>query len=186
MVKKITWAILTVFWFLFSVRPIFAITPPSFPSCSSPQGTLRVSYPDGTHGIVGSTATYTGNDREYVLSDSSLLQCFCSIDNQGIQTNWWKIPSLTDDDIRILKNQGWNYIANGALWGLDSDPYMALNVNYSCGGIGGPGEVLGEVTYGFGQILGLAGTGDSTKLFSVFALSFVFLTAGFILRFKHS
>ena len=126
---------------------------------------------------MGSTATYTGSDKVYTLDENTTTQCFCAEDGQGIQTNWWKISSLTSDELKILENSGWLYVANGALWGLVEAPYMAINSNYTCGGIGGIGGGEGDGTK---EILSsvMAGTGNSTQLFSVFALSLIFLTAG--------
>lgn len=172
--KIITFAVFAFLWSLILASPTFAVTTPSFPACTSIQGILKVSYPSGIHGIVGSTATYTGSDKVYNLDETTKTQCFCAQDGQGIQTNWWKISSLTDDQRKILENEGWNYIANGALWGLDESAYMAVNSNYTCGGVGGAeqsmaGSVLGEA---------LAGTGNSLQLFSVFILSLIFLTSG--------
>lgn len=167
--RIITFAVFAFLWSLILASPTFAVTTPSFPACSSIQGILKVSYPSGTHGIVGSTATYTGSDKVYNLDENTKTQCFCAQDGQGIQTNWWKISSLTDDERKILENNGWNYIPNGALWGLEETSYMAINSNYTCGGIGGGGIGGGEE---------LAGTGNSLQLYSFFALSLVFLTAG--------
>ena len=109
-----------------------AVDMPSFPTCSNPQGTITISYNDGTHGIVGSTMQYSGSDTVYQLDANSLQQCFCSTDGSGIQTNWWKISSLDQEQLQILKNAGWIYVPNGALWGLQETPYMALNSSFSC------------------------------------------------------
>ncbi|MBI3981066.1 hypothetical protein HY345_03650 [Candidatus Microgenomates bacterium] len=168
--------------FLITPSPAWALTIPSFPSCESPQGTLKVFYTSGTHGIVGSTASYIGSDKVYILNDLTLTQCFCP-DNgngsQGIQTNWWKVSSLSESEINSLKNQGWIYIPDGSLWGLDKAPYLAQNTNFSCkGGIGG-GEVLGVQK--LGKVLGLAATGDSVFVLSIFTAGFTSLLLGVIL-----
>ena len=109
-----------------------SVTKPNFPSCKSPQGQLKVYYADGTHGIVGDQNTYIGSDAVYILSDMTLSQCFCRPDGFGIQTDWWKVSSLTIDEIETLQAEGWIYIPNGALWGLEEAPYMAKNTRYEC------------------------------------------------------
>jgi hypothetical protein len=130
--KYIWTIILFTIIFLLAGSKVLAVETPNFPACSNPQGTIIVSYNDGAHGIVGSTAHYSGSDKVYQLDTSTLQQCFCSADGQGIQTNWWKISSLEPEELQILKNEGWIYVPNGALWGLQETPYMAINSNYSC------------------------------------------------------
>lgn len=153
---------------------VLAVAAPDFPVCTNPAGTLRVEN-DGIHGIAGSTAEYKGKDTVYTVNNTQVLQCLCTDDGEGIQTNWWKASSLNDSDIQTLKNQGWNYIANGALWGLDSAPYMAKNNEYECseksGGIGG------------GKVLGLAVTGDKALFYSLFGMGIgsLFLLLGILL-----
>ena len=95
MKKTILGLFLFTFLQLSVVSPVFAISTPSFPSCANPQGVVRASYSEGVHGIVGSSATYTGSDAVYTLSDDTVTQCFCSVDGAGIQTNWWKASSLS-------------------------------------------------------------------------------------------
>jgi hypothetical protein len=113
-------------------KPALAVDVPNFPSCSAPQGTIKVSYPNGNHGIVGSMAQYQGRDTVYTINDTMTVQCFCSPTNQGIQTNWWKTSSLTDSEMKILINQGWTYVPNGELWGLQNSGYMTRNLNFTC------------------------------------------------------
>ncbi|MEK7165253.1 MAG: hypothetical protein AAB874_00400 [Patescibacteria group bacterium] len=139
--------------------PVQAVVIPSFPACTDPQGSKKVSYSDGTHGIVGSTATYEGSDTVYTLDGDRLVQCFCPKSGAtGVQSNWWKAVNLSNDDIGVLKNDGWNYVPNGALWGLENAPYVVKNNEYACLGTGG-----GEIASGVSQkldVLGLASTGD--------------------------
>lgn len=189
MKKKII-VLSSLFYLLVSTAtPAFAVTKPSFPACANPQGTTKVSYADGTHGIVGSTATYTGKDAVYTLSDDTVTQCFCSADGVGIQTNWWKASSLTEEEINILKSEGWFYIPAGNLWGLDQAPYVAQNISYSClpgsssssssssnnsssqdnGTGGGDPE---------GSVLGLAATGNIATVYAAFILATTFLFLG--------
>jgi len=141
----------TLSFFLFLSEPtvVQAVTAPNFPSCPNPGGELKAEYNEGNHGIPGKLGDQTGSDAVYSSGENN-IQCFCSTDNQGVQTNWWKISSLSQSQIDELKNSGWIYIANGAVWGLDETPYMAFNSNYTCGSAIG-GEVQGART---GQVLG--------------------------------
>jgi hypothetical protein len=161
-----------------AARPVMAYTIPTFPSCLSPQGTLKVSYPSGVHGIVGDSGVYTGEDKVYTLSDQSLLQCFCAQDGKGIETRWWRISSLDEEERNYLKRDGWVSIPDGSLWGLEKAEYFAKNLAYSCkGGSGGDsgsssnsssGQVQGTTTStpGIGgQILGLATTGGKWQAY---------------------
>ncbi len=187
-IKNIVW-LLTIFSFVTQlfVRPAFAVATPTFPSCANPQGTTKVSYSEGTHGIVGSGATYTGKDTVYTLTDNTLTQCFCSADGQGIQTNWWKANFLSENDINVLKSEGWIYVPAGNLWGLSADPYVAKNTAYSClpgSSVGGSSAVLGNGTGG-GEVLGLAATGDSVLVYTSFLLGGVLLYIG-IRRIRHN
>lgn len=156
----------------------------SFPLCSSPSGTLLASYDSGTHGIVGSSSVYTGSDRVYQVSEGQITQCFCSSDGQGIQTNWWKSSSLTQEQVQTLIDQGWYYIPNGDLWGLTVDPYLAKNISYSCLSTttttttttSSSGSSSSDS--GGGEVLGLAATGNIASLLLVFASSLALIGLG--------
>lgn len=160
---------------LIGASPAYGVNVPTFPSCSNPSGTLQVNYAGGTHGIVGSGATYTGSDAVYSTGNDTLIQCFCpDSPGNGIQTNWWKAASLSQEDIDVLKNQGWNYVPNGSLWGLENVPYVAKNSDYSCkGGVGG---VAVE------QALGLASMGDSMLVYGLAGAGVLLVFLGFVLR----
>jgi|CXWL01.1.fsa_nt_gi hypothetical protein len=177
--------LLFLFCFVSPALAVDGLTQPTFPSCLNPQGTLIVNYSEGTHGIVGESVSYSGSDQVYRVSDSTLTQCFCSVDGDGIQTNWWKTGSLSQSQIDTLKNLGWYLIPDGSLWGLEKTTYMAKNENYSClpGGTGG-GEVLGTTTSRYGQVLGLATTGNlDLALFSLFAgVGLLFVSGRFLNR----
>ena len=173
--------------FLFSViinvPSAFAATPPDFPACTNPQGPIRSQYNNGVHGVVGNSAEFKGKDTVYTVNENQVLQCLCTDDGQGIQTNWWKISSLNDSEIQVLKNSGWYYVPNGALWGLDNAPYMAKNNSYTCkgdlGGIGG-GDVLGLAT----TKSDLAATGNKAALYSliIVGLGSILLIFGLLKR----
>lgn len=178
-----------------------AYSVPQFTSCLNPSGTIKANYETGTHGIPGKTASFEGKDTVYNLSGNELTQCFCAANGSGIQTNWWKASSLTEQEIDGLKSQGWVYIPNGALWGLEDAPYLAFNSEYICkssqgsccspttdipgpgggGGQGGSGSVLGISS---GSVLGLASTGNTRFLLSVLFLSVCLLIWGIILKLR--
>lgn len=153
---------------------------PTYPSCVAPQGTLKVKYDNGVHGVPGKQNEYRGSDSVYKLSDETLMQCLCPEDGRGIQTNWWKISSLSDTDIKILEREGWIYIPNGEAWGLDNAPYLAKNVEYSCRGQGG---ITQSAT---SSILGLASTGNTLFLNSTVIAGLISLLVGFIIKLKKS
>lgn len=181
-----------VVMFLFIITPllagsyVFALDKPDFPSCANPNGTVRVRNTEGNHGIVGSTAVYGGEDTVYSINgDTHLTQCLCSTSGEGIQTNWWKVSSLSSDEQQILRNEGWYYIPDGALWGLDRAPYMAINSNYSCQGGGTGGEVLGtsiSLASSKPSILGLATTGSQTTILGFLILGLAFTASGILLK----
>lgn len=181
---------------------VYAVDTPTFPKCENPQGTLKVSYDSGTHGVPGNSNTFTGKDAVYNLTEDTLTQCLCTINQDGIQTNWWKVSSLSLDQIEQLQKSGWIHIPNGADWGLDQAPYMAQNTDFDCdkedkdkdeddnddenedNDDNDPeGEVLGISTRigGIGgQVLGLASTGNTKTLILVslggFLSSLAFVT----------
>lgn len=159
---------------LMSPLSALAVTVPTFPSCINPQGSVKAKYDSGTHGIAGDMSQYTGNDTVYRLTDSTLLQCFCPADGSGIQTNWWKAAGLTDQDIAIMKRQGWIYIPNGSLWGLDEAPYLAYNSTYACG----PRQ--GNVQGDYLEDPKLAGTGLPLPLYALLGMGIGALVLGIV------
>lgn len=165
--------------FFFVIASFFgatALTTQSFPSCVNPQGSIKARYTAGTHGIVGDSRTFNGSDTVYTLTDSTLLQCFCPDNGQGIQTNWWKVAGITESEKNYYVNQGWIYIPSGAAWGLEDTPYLAKNNSFICGGGIGGGDVLGTST------LGLAATGNSTYILQIALVGFIALALAYILK----
>lgn len=157
---------------------VYAVTAPTFPSCINPQGTLKVQYSDGTHGVPGDTNTYTGADSVYKLTDNTLIQCLCPKNGNGIQTNWWKVSTLSQADIDSLKNDGWIFVPNGSVWGLDNAPYVAKNLKYTCiGGIGGVSDAKKV-----GDVLGLASTGNIASVYFYLISGITLLVLGFNLE----
>lgn len=127
-------AIVALFLFVGASRVSATTDIPNFPACSSPSGSVKVSYASGIHGIPGDSGEYVGSDIVYTISDSSLVQCFCAATGTGIQTNWWKQDSLSQEQLNSLTSQGWILIPDGSAWGLDPVPYLAKNSPFSCGG----------------------------------------------------
>lgn len=167
-----------------NASPVHAVEIPNFPACTNPRGTLIASYDSGTHGVVGGVS-YSGSDRVYKLDNSNVVQCLCTTDGKGIQTNWWKASSLDEIQINTLKSEGWTYIPTGSVWGLDQDAYLAKNSDYSCtsnGGIGGGGSSSSSSSSSIGQVLGLAFTGNIKLIYSIFALGIISLIYGQILH----
>jgi hypothetical protein len=115
-----------------------AVTEPSFHSCENLTGNPLVQYSEGTHGVPGDSRTFTGSDEVFLVEDKFVVQCLCSNEAGGIQSNWWKFgDSLTETDVQVLVKSGWVYVPNGSLWGLDGAEYLVKNVGFSCGGRGG-------------------------------------------------
>jgi len=160
----------------FRVGPVAAISSaevPNFPSCLSPQGNLKVSYDSGIHGIVGQSGEFSGTDQVYTVSDTTLIQCFCASSGAGIQTDWWKMNSLSQDQIDQLVKLDWVYIPDGSAWGLESTAYLAKNSNYNClpattsggGGVGGGSTpVCDSAKPGTPNLLSVVRTGSTASL----------------------
>ena len=175
-----------------------AATVPTFPLCANPQGQVIASYDSGVHGVAGDSATYGGKDTVYSLGEGTLVQCLCPTSGSGVQTNWWKISELSQDEINVLISQGWIYVPNGAAWGLDSAPYLAKNTNFSCssGNSGGTGDGLSDgksdgkssggsiLATSTQAVLSLASTGNKVFIYTVFLSGLVLLLTGFVLSFK--
>ncbi|EKD90945.1 MAG: hypothetical protein ACD_30C00056G0022 [uncultured bacterium] len=188
MPKKYTFVLilsLSFYFYNLAATSILAADIPSFPSCVNPQGTVKANYTDGTHGIAGSNSTFQGSDAVYTLSENTLMQCFCAADGSGIQTNWWNVSSLSQNEIDLLVNSGWTYIPNGALWGLDNAPYLTQNSNFSCksssttnSSSGGSTDQVAGISFDAGQVLGLASTGNLQSILSLFTLGVLSFVLG--------
>jgi len=184
-----------------SVKPALAVEMPSFPVCSNPQGTVKVAYESGIHGVPGDSNTYSGKDVVYSINPDLSTQCLCTVNGGGIQTNWWKVSSLDPEQKQILINQGWILIPDGSAWGLEKGEYLAKNISYSCGstttntGTGG-GDGLGCATHSCNTttqsvlgsmtkaVLGLANTGNAMFIALVLLSGFALLTSGVVISNK--
>ena len=156
-------------------------------TCITPQGEKIASYAGGIHGIVGNSSTFAGRDDVYNLGISNALQCFCATDGSGIDTIWWgSISTLTQTQIDGYTASGWIYVPNGALWGLESKPYLAKNTNYTCSQTTAGGSSEGSSTSSGGQVLGstLAATGGKGAVIGLIYASALYLTIGILLKLK--
>ncbi len=180
-------------YLVLSTAQAMAVSPADFPSCSNPQGSLLASYDSGTHGIVGNTATFTGSDKVYWIDDQKVTQCFCPLDGKGIQTNWIKANSLSQDEIKVHERDGWIYIASGKTWGLEDVAYLAKNHDFSCpgssngssGSQSGGGSSNGTssgIVEASSAVLGLAGTGNTITLLYIASTGLVAFFLSFLLK----
>lgn len=132
--------IFSAIFVLLSTSRVFAVSEsPSFPLCPNPGGSQTSGYTTGDHGIAGKPGVYNGSDSVFKIDDNRTVQCYCdNTGNFGIQTNWWKVANITQDEIDTFKNLGWIFIPDGSIWGLDPVPYLAFNSNNTCSGqVGG-------------------------------------------------
>lgn len=180
--KKLAAGVVFSVLIFFSVNNVNAQTLPSFPTCSNPTGTVRVSYTSGQHAIVGETSLRVGSDSVYDIQSGNVVQCFCSVDGSGVQTNWWKVSSLEQEEIDTLVKLGWHFVPSGAPWGLDSSVYMAFNSPYSCGlttTTSSDSQVSGVST---GSVLGLASTGNLPLTLALAGGGVISLLTGLLLK----
>lgn len=194
--KKIVIVLLTfVSSAVFTPRATFAAEIPPLYTCIAPTGTLKANYSAGIHGIPGDTNTYSGTDKVYTISDDYAMQCFCPEGGTGIQTDWVKATEFSTEEIKIYTNSGWMYIPNGSPWGLQDAPYLAKNSSYACKSSGsgggssssssssGVGGASSSNTSG-GSVLGLATTGNTPFILSVFLSGIALISSGILLRKK--
>ena len=179
---------------------------PTFPSCLNPQGTIKVSYQSGIHGVPGSFRDYSGTDIVYDLGNGNVLQCLCEPNGTGTQTNWLKACEADKETIAYYESNGWLYVPNGTAWGLEDCSYFAMNLSYSCvGGAGGNNGSNGGSSSGsssssssssssnsssngsgstvssIGQILGLASTGNIAIIYGFLTAGILFIIFGVIM-----
>lgn len=180
LIASLTLLTALVFMFSKSVLAIGAV--PDFPSCANPSGELKVRYESGTHAVIGDLRSFNGKDEVYWLEGGIALQCLCPSFGEGIQTNWWNVAGITQNEIDSYKSQGWYFVPSGSEWGLLADPYLAKNTGFSCkgesssvGGIGG-----GSTS----SVLGLAQTGDNATYIALIGLGLAFISGGLLLKKK--
>ncbi len=169
----------------------FAATLPPFTDCFAPNAGLKVKYDTGIHGIVGDARTFSGADAVYTISDKSYTQCFCPEVGNGIQTNWFKVSDLTQNEVQTFVNQGWILVLDGSIWGLEKAPYLAMNKGYTCHSVGGSSTVsntevsksndFGNGTGG-GEILGVATTGSIANITALVTLGIGLVLGGISIK----
>jgi len=169
---------LALFGLSFSASRVLAVEDSFFPSCVNPQGIVQASYGTGLHGVPAVDDRFTGADTVYAFSTTKYTQCLCADSGQGIQTNWWKASSLSEDQVAELKTDGWTLIPNGADWGLEDAAYYTKSGSFSCGSGGNGGEGSSSSS---GSVLGLASTGNIVFIYSIFILGTTLVAFGSIL-----
>ena len=109
------------------------VSPPDFPACSEQDGPGdRAHYETGFHQIPGS-GLLEGSDDVYTLENSNFLQCYCPTEgDDGIQTNWWRVGGLTQEEIDKFVQEGWIFENSGLVWNLLDERYLARNSESSC------------------------------------------------------
>lgn len=141
--------------------------PTTFTSCHNPVGLVKADYSVGEHAIVSVVGLKSGSDKVFAVGNDNFTQCFCPTNGQiGVKTNWLAAGNLTKEDQNVLITQGWVYIENGADWGLSNQPYLAKNIEFSCGGnsggsggggtSGGGGGSSSNNSGGNGSVLGIS------------------------------
>ena len=180
---------LFVFLTISSVNVFAEVNSPNFPSCVNPQGSIKANYPSGTHGVPGVVTLYKGLDIVYSVSENVVVQCLCPENGDGVQTNWWKIPQLTADEIENFKTQGWIFVPEGSAWGLDPAAYLAKNSNFACRSTGGSSSSSGSSNNNsiggassLGDILALAATGNIKTIYALIFTGFISLLIGYLLN----
>src|SRR3989344_1419749 len=115
------------------VSTVYAeVSPPTFPSCSLQSGSGDIAhYDNGIHQIVGD-GLLEGADDVYSQANGNALQCFCPVEgDSGIQTVWWRIGDLSNEEIQEFLSQGW-ILENGLQWNLNDENYLVKNSEFSC------------------------------------------------------
>lgn len=88
-----------------------------FPLCIDQEGNGDWShYDSGLHQIYGD-GLQEGQDDVYSLENGNFLQCFCPLNGEGIQTDWYRTEYGS---------------VNGSQWNLGDYQYDVVNFNYSC------------------------------------------------------
>lgn len=168
---------------------------PVFDSCHNPTGTIKADYPIGQHAIVGIIGLQNGSDKVFSDGNDNFTQCFCPPSgNGGIKTQWLAAGDISKEDQNVLMTQGWVYIANGADWGLSNQPYLAKNIEFSCGGggdTGGRGSssgssggsgTSGSGGGGGGEVLGISTLAATSSSFTRYQILLtILLASGLIL-----
>lgn len=91
----------------------------------------HASYDEGIHGVVG-VGNFSGADDVYSQGAGNFVQCFCSLSETGIQSDWLNAGDMSQDEIDAYIADGWFYEARGEDWNLDADPYLVRNTEFSC------------------------------------------------------
>src|SRR5471030_2256194 len=104
MKKTIALTSITGMLFMSVALPAYADPVPTFGTCLNTQwNQTQVNY-GSNHGVVD-TGTFDGTDTIY-SSNGNVLQCLCTGEGLGHQTNWLKASNYSSSQIDYLKAQG--------------------------------------------------------------------------------
>jgi len=130
MKKTLITTSITGLLFMSLVVPAYADPMPNFGTCLNPQwNQTQVNY--GSNNGVVNIGTFDGTDTIY-SSNGNILQCLCTDQGLGYQTNWLNASNYSNSQIDYLTAQGWIYIPDASAWGLGQGAYLAQNSTYSC------------------------------------------------------
>lgn len=116
--------------YLSAATPVSASYVPTFGTCVNPQWSqTQVNY-GSNHGVIN-IGSFPGTDTIY-QNGSNVMQCLCTDNGAGYQTNWMSASGLSESEIANLRAQGWIYVPYGDDWGLSKGPYLAKNSSYTC------------------------------------------------------
>lgn len=181
--------------FLGAATPAQAYNMPEFGSCLNPQWSKTQENHGSDHGVVG-IGTYAGVDSIYE-SNGNVLQCLCTTNGKGYQTNWLKADLLSKNEMQDLQAQGWIYVAHGEDWGLNNSKYMAKNSEYTCAectptpvaetptptsSVPGPTETPEVTEAPAPRIGGLAPTGNALTIYLAIMAGAAAVVTGLVLR----
>ncbi|MEK7571576.1 MAG: hypothetical protein AAB553_04845 [Patescibacteria group bacterium] len=184
--KQLLATTLTTVVFL-SAATAASASEPNFGSCLNPQWSVDQvnNSSNAQHGVIN-IGTFAGIDTIY-KSGANVLQCLCTPEGKGYQTNWMNVKDLSETDIKVYQNQGWIYLTTGASYGLEDSAYLAKNSEYSCKECTPTptpeSKVAGDSATNTGTaITTLAKTGNMAVIAGFFIAGAVFLALGFLFK----
>lgn len=185
--KLIASLVMAPLFMALSATSASAYSVPDFGTCLNPQVSASQENTGSNHGVVGYTnQAFSGTDKIYSLADGNVMQCLCTNDGKGYQTNWLKATNISESDRKVLESKGWEYFADAGSWGL-SGAYLAKTNTYECVACTPtptttPGPTATPTPTAKGEVLGLAPTGNITFIYGLIVAGATALIAGIILR----
>jgi len=130
--KVLSFTSIAALLYMSAALPVYATSVPDFGTCLNPQwGQTQVNYNSNNGNGVINVGSFSGTDTIY-SSNGNVLQCLCTENGAGYQTNWLKASWYSSADIDNLKAQGWTYVPDASQWGLGENAYLAKNSTYTC------------------------------------------------------